>query len=71
MTTKPPRTQESKPTEHEKVVGWRFEIALRNAPEEVAELVAEATYVDLHRWERMVKNGCEPALALELLTPTE
>lgn len=51
---------------------WRFECLLdAGAPPEVAEVIAGRAMVDLHKACEVFRNGCDPQLAQELLTPVE
>lgn len=54
-------------SEHDRVVGWRFEVLLGSGfPLVEAEMIAESQ-VDLHRAADLVRRGCPPALAARIL----
>jgi hypothetical protein len=55
-------------TEHEKVVSWRLHVLTEAGYSgEPAERIAERVDVDLHRAVAMIKSGCSPRLAAEIL----
>lgn len=62
-----PLTEEA-PTEHDMVVAWRLSELLRvEYPVGVAERLAGATHVDLHRAVELARQGCSPELAAKIL----
>lgn len=55
-------------TEDERVARWRLEQLMRAGYEETAALIlADLAYVDLHVAVDLVRQGCEPDLALRIL----
>ena len=58
-------------TESQRVSSWRALIAERQGadPETIEKIATSAGFVDLTEWQQMVKNGCPPALAYEILAP--
>lgn len=57
-----------KPTEQELVERWRAEELERAGfPEDVAAELAMRNDVDLHRATELLRNGCSPELAAEIL----
>lgn len=57
-----------RPTEQELVERWRAEELERAGyPEDVAAELAMRNDVDLHRAIELVRNGCSPALAADIL----
>ena len=55
-------------TEHEKVVSWRLQVLTEAGYSgEPAERIAERVDVDLHRAVAMIRLGCSPRLAAEIL----
>lgn len=56
------------PTEAEKVEAWRLHVLIESGyPLPLAEELAGATSVDLHRAVELVEAGCRPELAAEIL----
>jgi hypothetical protein len=61
-------TQELRPTEQELVERWRSdELQRAGYPEELAERLAARPDVDLHRALDLVRDGCTPQLAADIL----
>jgi hypothetical protein len=57
-----------RPTEQELVERWRAEELERAGyPEDVAAELAMRSDVDLHRAIELLRNGCAPALAADIL----
>ena len=57
-----------RPTEQELVERWRAEELERAGfPEDVAAELAMRVDVDLHRAVELLRNGCSPALAADIL----
>jgi hypothetical protein len=57
-----------RPTEEQRIFAWRVEVLVAAGyPNALAQLVA-GTGADLHDAERLVANGCPPALAVRILT---
>jgi hypothetical protein len=57
-----------RPTEQELVERWRAdELERAGYPQDVAAELAMRADVDLHRAIALVRNGCSPALAADIL----
>jgi len=58
-----------KPTEREKIVSWRLYVLTRDdlVPVTVAEQVADHTEIPYDRYLDLVRNGCDPSCAFEIL----
>ncbi|MGQ0433449.1 MAG: hypothetical protein ACT452_13685 [Microthrixaceae bacterium] len=55
-------------TEDERVFAWRFESLLRAGyPERLAHKLALRPQIDLHRAVALVRRGCPPETAAEIL----
>lgn len=55
-------------TEEERVARWRLEQLIRAGYEETAALVlADLVHIDLHLAVDLVRQGCEPDVALRIL----
>jgi hypothetical protein len=55
-------------TEHDKVVSWRLQVLIEAGYNgEPAERIAERVDVDLHRAVAMIRRGCSPRLAAQIL----
>jgi hypothetical protein len=55
-------------TEAEKVEAWRLQTLIEaGCPITIAEQLATASNVDLHRTLDLLANGCSPELAAEIL----
>jgi hypothetical protein len=61
--------QEARPAEVRSVEAWRL-LTLLDAgyPAEIAEWLAQRTYVDLHRAVELRERGCASELAFRILT---
>lgn len=54
----------------DRVFNWRFEELLEaGAPPQIADMIAAWEHVDLHRACQMLRAGCDPALAQQILNP--
>lgn len=58
-------------SEVQRVSSWRAHVASEAGadPETAEKLAQTAGVVDLHEWLTLVKNGCDPRLAYEILEP--
>ncbi len=55
-------------TEEDRVVTWRRqELERAGYGEEIAQMLSELRYVDLHRATRLLRRGCPPQTALQIL----
>ena len=55
-------------TERAKVQSWRLHILIEaNYPVDLAETLAAATEVDLHDAVNLIRRGCKPHTAVEIL----
>ena len=63
-----PTADTIRPTEQELVERWRAqELERAGFPEDVAAELAMRNDVDLHRAVELLRNGCSPALAADIL----
>lgn len=56
-------------TEQDRIEGWRLHVLLEaDYPQTIAEHLAKGFTVDLHKAVDLLKRGCPPDLAREILT---
>jgi hypothetical protein len=68
LETMPTAETDIRPTEQELVERWRAEELERAGyPEDVAAELAMRSDVDLHRAVELLRNGCSPELAADIL----
>ncbi len=57
-----------RPTEAERVEAWRLEVLIEAGYSmSLADHLARATHVDLHRAVDLLKDGCKPSVAALIL----